>query len=126
MSDIFTNAQYRAAIGSINFNGSNYQVFSFSISLMMLIGIVVILGSLVAIQSEDDLLSTKALQVFSVSALFCVAGLFIAYISYLKNIGKYIYGRMKPFDFIKSSDCRPSLTSETTSNSRSLNKLFGI
>lgn len=111
MSEIFTNSQYRAALGSINFNASNFQVFSFLIGVSILVGLSLIAGGLIGINSEDETLSTAVLYGFAIVMTICLAAIFLAYVSYMRNIGTYIYGRMKPFNFgTRPIDCAPSPT----------------
>ena len=108
MSDVFSNAESRAALGSIKYNASNYQVFSFGISITFLLGIAVLGGTFVAIQSEDQNMSENTLMIIIILDAAVVAALFLAYISYLRNIGSYIYGRMQPFGFNRPSSCQSS------------------
>jgi hypothetical protein len=111
MTDIFTNSQYRAALGSINFNASNFQVFSFIIGISILVGLSLIAGGLVGIQSEDETLQKEVLYGFAIAMMISAIFLVIAYVSYMRNIGIYIYGRMKPFNFgDRPIDCAPSPT----------------
>ena len=111
MAEIFTNSQYRAALGSINFNESNFQVFSFVIGISILLGVSMIAGGLIGINSEDETLSVNVLNAFAIVMALSLAAILLAYVSYLRNIGTYIYGRMKPFNFgQRPIDCEPAPT----------------
>ena len=102
MSSLFTDAQYRAAIGSINFNASNFQVFSFFIGFTIILGLSLIAGGLIGIGSEDQTLPQTTLNPFAIVMTVSVVFVALAYVAYLRNIGTYIYGRMKPFNFGQS------------------------
>jgi len=121
MSDLFTASQYRAAIGSINFNASNFQVFSFIIGISILVSLSIIAGGLIGIGSEDETLQTSALYPFAIVMAISLFVISIAYLSYMRNIGTYIYGRMKPFNFDENSDmkqCKSTPTGTTRAASR--------
>ena len=90
------NAEYRAALGSIHYNASNFQVFTVSIAFAFLIGMAVLAGTFVAIQSEDQGMSGPTLLGIVIADGVILGFLFLAYIGYLRNIGKYIFGRVKP------------------------------
>jgi hypothetical protein len=99
MSGIFTDSQYRAAIGSINYNASNFQVFSFTIGVSVLFGLSLIAGGLIGINTEDETLNQDVLNAFAIVMTICLGLIVLAFTAYLRNIGTYIYGRMKPFNF---------------------------
>ena len=114
MSALFTDAQYRAAIGSINFNASNFQVFSFFIGVTIVLGMSLIAGGLIGINSEDESLQMGVLVPFAIVMTISVVFIALAYLSYLRNIGTYIYGRMKPFNFgQRPVECGPLPTGTT-------------
>ena len=94
MTDLVSNAEYRAALGSIKYNASNFQVFTFWIATLMLAGFAVLAGSLVAIQAETDMSSQVLTSVIAADAVFLVI-LALTYLSYLRNIGRYVSGRIK-------------------------------
>lgn len=89
-------AHTRMSIGSLKKNPSNYQVFSFYITMAFIFGISILLGSLITFTTEDQNLSPSATMILVFINTAIVIILFIAYNTYLKNIGKYVYGRMKP------------------------------
>jgi hypothetical protein len=106
MADTLTNAEFRVALGSINYNATNFQVFSFGIAFTFLIAMATIAGITVAITASDqELSSTETLVLTSINTAMIVA-LFLSYSTYLRNIGKYIYGRIRPIAFDeRSSTC---------------------
>jgi Ca2+/Na+ antiporter len=119
MADIFTDAQYRAAIGSLNFNGSNFQVFSFGIGITIIVSLSLLAGGLIGIGTEDETIRPDILNAFAIVMLICCVLLALAYIAYLRNIGKYIYGRIKPFNFgSRPDECAPAPTGTTRVSSR--------
>lgn len=96
LSGVVKNAEYRAALGSIRYNASNFQVFTVSIAGSFLIGMAVLAGSFVAIQSEDQNMTSATLTGLIIADGVILGILFLAYIGYLRNIGIYIFGRVKP------------------------------
>lgn len=102
MGDEYTNevnrAQTRMAVGSLRKNPSNYQVFSFYISMGFLFGVSILIGTLVAIQTEDQQLSSGTLSILVILNIVVAIVLFISYTAYLRNIGKYVHGRIKPLN----------------------------
>lgn len=94
MTDVVTNAEYRAALGSIKYNASNFQVFTPWIALMILVGFTVLAGSFVAMQSNDNMSSGALTTTIIADALFLVI-LALAYLAYVRNVGRYATGRIK-------------------------------
>jgi len=117
MADNLTNAGIRASLGSIHYNASNYQVFSFSIALTFLAALSIFVGTFVAIQTEDFNMDAATLTGIIILDFVFVGLLFLAYNAYLRNIGKYIYGRMRPIGWKPDSSC-PRYSSGTTEPSR--------
>jgi len=113
MSDNLTNAGIRASLGSIHYNASNYQVFSFSIAITFLLAISIFVGTFVAIQTEDFNMDSTTLTGIIILDFVFVGLLFLAYNAYLRNIGKYIYGRMRPIGWKPDSSC-PRYSSGTS------------
>jgi hypothetical protein len=103
MTDEISNAEYRAALGSINYNASNFQVFSFIIGITLLFGVTTLVLTLVTLQAEDQKMNKTALFTVSIIDGFFLVLIGFAYINYLRNIGKYIYGRIRP---VTSSDTK--------------------
>lgn len=102
MSNDFINdvnlAQTRMSVGSLRKNPSNYQVFSFYISMGFLFGISILIGTLVAIQTEDQQMTSGTLLILIYVNIVVVVILFLSYTTYLRNIGKYVHGRIKPLN----------------------------
>lgn len=96
MSEAINNAEYRAALGSINFNASNFQVFTFIIGITFLISLTFIVTSLVIIQSEDQAMPSSVLYGLGITTLIFLVLMAAMYFTYLKNIGRYIYARIRP------------------------------
>jgi hypothetical protein len=103
-----TRTQTRMAVGSLRKNPSNYQVFSFYISMGFLFGVSVLLGSLVAIQTEDQKMSSSTLLILVFLNIVTVIILFLSYTFYLRNIGKYVHGRIKPLNSNDGCTQQPS------------------
>jgi len=110
MTDVVSNAEFRAALGSIRYNASNYQVFSFSIAFSFLLGFGILFGVLVGLQGADTNVSSNVLYGLTLVSAILIVVIFIAYTGYLRNIGKYIYGRMRPLSFGKPSKCKAAPT----------------
>lgn len=96
LANTVKNAEYRAALGSIRYNASNFQVFTVGIAAAFLIGSAVLAGTFVAIQSEDQNMPSATLLALIITDGVFLGLLLLAYLGYLKNIGMYIFGRIKP------------------------------
>lgn len=123
MSDFLNDvklAHTRMSVGSLRKNPSNYQVFSFYITLAFLFGISILLGTLITFSTEDQNLSPSATMVLVFINTTVVIVLFIAYNTYLKNIGKYVYGRMKPIqeNIVKNESMSQNNTSSSQNQPR--------
>ena len=94
------NAELRNALNSINFDASSYKVLDVYIIFAFILGLSIIGGSLIVFTSSDlDPSLTEGVSRSLIITDFIFIGvILIAYFSYLKNIGYYIYGRIKPFD----------------------------
>ena len=106
MSSDISNAEYRAALGSINYNASNFQVFSFIIGMTFLAGVTILVLTLATIQAEDQTLDKNLLLGLSLADGIVLVLIGIAYLNYLRNIGKYIYGRIRPVTAIDTKCAR--------------------
>jgi len=96
MTDQIEDANFKAALRTINFNTSNFQILTFPIAITFLLGISVLLGTLITIQSADYDITSRILAIISLLDLVFIVLLFIAYWTYIRNIGKYIMGRIFP------------------------------
>ena len=106
MADTLTNAEFRVALGSINYNASNFQVFSFGIAFTFLVGMATLAGITVAIASADQELTEFETTTLAVITGCLLAAVFVSYSAYLRNMGKYIYGRIRPISFDPTkNDC---------------------
>lgn len=96
MTDTVASAEFRAALTSIDFNASNYQVFGVAVAMTFLFGLTILVGTLVAMLVQDQDMPQEAFYAMMIAdGVVCVA-LLLAYFAYLRNIGKYVYGRIKP------------------------------
>lgn len=120
MTDALTNSEFRAALNSIAYNASNFQVFTFTIAFSFLIGLSVIAGIFVAIQTEDQNMSQGLLLALLLVAAVLVAVMFLAYFGYLRNIGRYLYARVQPVTF-GPNECAQSKPKSIKSALGSLN-----
>lgn len=120
MSDTFisdiNNANNRMAISALRKNPANFKVFSFYISLGFIFGISVLAGSLVAIYNEDQEMSPNTLKILVFLNIATVVVLFLSYLTYIRNIGKYVYGRIKPIGdpSSKLEECKRNLDYRTS------------
>jgi hypothetical protein len=94
------SAELRNALNSINFDASSYRVLDIYIIFGFILGLSVIGGSLIVFTSSDldPSLTEGVSRGLIVTDIIFIVIILIAYFSYLKNIGYYIYGRIKPFD----------------------------
>ena len=106
MSDDISNAEYRAALGSINYNASNFQVFSFIIGMTFLLGVTILVLTLVTIQTEDQTMDKNTLIAIAIADAVFLVLIAVAYLNYLRNIGKYVYGRIRPVTAIDTKCAR--------------------
>ena len=119
LANTVKNAEYRAALGSIQYNASNFQVFTVTIASIFLLGMAVLAGTFVAIQADDQNMVTSTLLGLVIADGVFLGLLFLAYIGYLRNIGQYIFGRMKPaFDSAENIAKCPKPVSTGSSLSR--------
>jgi hypothetical protein len=105
MADSLTNAEFRVALSSINYNATNFQVFSFGIAFVLMLGLATLAGINIAIYSSDQELTdqqTVGLASFSVVIIVFV---FVAFTAYMRNVGKYIFGRIRPITFDQVPKC---------------------
>ena len=64
--------------------------------MTFLVGITILVLTFVTIQSEDQTMDKNALFGIAVADTVILVLIAIAYLNYLRNIGKYVYGRMRP------------------------------
>jgi glucan phosphoethanolaminetransferase (alkaline phosphatase superfamily) len=69
---------------------------SFFISFGFLVGLATLLGTLIIIHAYDTAISRGSLYTLTVLMFLSLLFVGIAYTSYLRNIGRYIYGRIRP------------------------------
>ena len=119
LANTVKNAEYRAALGSIRYNASNFQVFTVGIASSFLLGVAVLAGTFVTIQAEDLNMPTTTLIALVITDGVFLGLLFLAYISYLRNMGMYIFGRVKPaFDSPENiAKCPKNVSTGTSPNS---------
>ena len=94
MTDVVTNAEYRAALGSIRYNASNFQVLTLFIVFFVMTSLAVLAGSMVALQSDSNMSSNSVKAVIITMFVFLVM-LAFAYVAYLRNIGRYVASRIR-------------------------------
>jgi len=115
MSDELSNAEFRAALGSINYNASNYQVFTFTIAFSFLIAISVLVGSLISIGSQDQGLTSGGIITFATFDVIALVVILLTYNAYLRNVGKYVFSRVKPISFkTEDNQCTSRIKTGTT------------
>lgn len=118
LSSQVQNSEYRAALGSIHYNASNFQVFTVSIAGAFLVGMAVLAGTFVAIQNDDQNMLPATLMTIVIIDGVVLGILFFAYMGYLRNIGRYIFGRVKPsFDSEENLKKCPKFVSTGTTPS---------
>ena len=93
------NANVKSALSAIRINPANFQVFSVWIAASFFIGLLVILGSSVQFLASDQSMTNNETNVLVVLDLIVVGLLVFAMLAYLRNIGKYVYGRIRPISF---------------------------
>ena len=103
---LLTNAQSRAALESVDLSASNFQVLSATIALGMVVSISGIGASIAFLQASDQTTSSQQVTAFTIAEFVLVAILALVYTSYLRNIGRYIYGRIRPVTFMPSKCSR--------------------
>lgn len=95
-SQVIEAAEHRAALASIDYNASNYQVLTLGIGLGLLLFMSSLAGTFVAVQAEDQNMNETVLSGIAVFEAVAIGIVFFCYIGYLRNIGHYIYSRIKP------------------------------
>jgi len=95
-AQMVSNSEVRRGLESIDIRGSSYQVMSFFISFGFLVGLATLLGSLIIIHAYDTAISRGSLYTLTVLIFLSLLFIGIAYTSYMRNIGRYIYGRIRP------------------------------
>lgn len=87
----------RAALKSINYNGSNYRVISFFVLMSFVIGLSFIGGTLITFQAsdQDPSLTTTTTIALIITDIVALVFIFLAYTTYIRNVGSYIYSRLK-------------------------------
>jgi|OM-RGC.v1.023559465 hypothetical protein len=115
MAESVTNAEVRAALSSINYNGANYQTLTGAVAVMMLGSLAIIAAGYISIQGQDQTMSSTTLRVLAGIDIALVILILLGYIYYLRNIGRYVLGRMRPVGFEKAdATCRsPSAVAGT-------------
>jgi hypothetical protein len=98
------SAELRNALNSINFDASSYRVLDFYIIFTFILGLSVVGGSLIVFTSSDldPSLTEGVSRGLIIGDIIFVVFILVAYFFYLRNIGYYIYGRIKPLD-VKNS-----------------------
>jgi len=109
MADSVTNAEVRAALGSISYNGANFQTLTSALAFGLFGTLAIIAATYISIQGSDQTMSAQTLVSLCIFDLILVVLIAIAYIYYLRNIGRYVYGRIRPVGFDEQSrTCFPS------------------
>jgi hypothetical protein len=106
MTDQISAADYRVALGSINLDATNYQVFTPYIAFVFLFGVATLVATIIYVQIDDQTIPQGTYLIISVLDGVILVLLFLAYLSYLRNIGRYVYGRIRPIDFVNPSTCK--------------------
>jgi hypothetical protein len=96
LDKLISSAEYRAALGSINYNAYNYQILTVAIGLGLLFSLSSFAGTFIAVQAEDQNMSENVLYGIIILDGIAVAIVFLCYLAYLRNVGQYIYSRFKP------------------------------
>ena len=105
MADSLTNSEFRVALSSINYNASNFQVFSFGIAFVLMLGLATLAGINIAIYSSDQELTDQQTIGLASFCIIIIVFVFVAYTAYMKNVGKYIFGRIRPITFDEMPKC---------------------
>lgn len=104
MSEGISNAEFRAAVESIDIRGSNFQVFTFWIAAGLLIGIVTVALTVGVIQTQDQGFPEYGVTTSLILVVLSIVAIVLAYLAYLRNMGKYVYGRVRPLNFGERAD----------------------
>lgn len=99
MTDQISNAEFRAAIESLDIKAANFQVFTFWIASGLLVGLITIGVTLGIVQTQNQTMADSALLGVLIIDVLAIGALLLAYLFYLRNVGKYIYGRIRPVQF---------------------------
>jgi len=101
-AQMVSNTNVRSGLESIDIRGSSYQVFSFFVSFSFIVGLSTILAAIIAIQTYDTEVTDTNLYTLSIIVIVFIALVAVAYITYLRNIGRYIYGRIRPISLTET------------------------
>jgi Na+-transporting methylmalonyl-CoA/oxaloacetate decarboxylase gamma subunit len=115
MAETVTNAEVRAALSSINYNGANYQTLTGTLAIGMLGSLAFIAATYIAIQGQDQTMGSTTLVALAGIDIAFIVLIILAYFVYLRNIGRYVLGRMRPVGFDKSdATCRSPSAAQAT------------
>jgi len=89
-------AQIVSAFNSIQKNGSQYATLTFYIAVLMAVTIIVIFVSLVVLQIRDQAMAKNDAVALLAVAIAATILLLFTYFAYLRNIGQYVYSRIRP------------------------------
>jgi len=89
-------AQIVSAFNSIQKNGSQYSTLTFYIALLMVIALIALFILLFVLQLQDQSIPNFDTYVICALGFFGIVVLWFSYFGYLRNIGLYVYSRVKP------------------------------
>jgi len=98
-NDEFVLANNSSAIETVGISSVRYTVMPFTLSVSFILSTVFILGFLLTLQFKDTGITKTSFIIIAVFSLLFLAVLFWAYLSFLKNVGEYVYRRTKPIVF---------------------------
>lgn len=95
-ADRIQTAQVQAAVTTVNVTPINYQVFTAMVGLTILGSLGILIAILITMQLQNQTMDgTLFITLVWVDVVFVVLFL-VAYLFYLRNIGKYVFSRIKP------------------------------
>lgn len=87
---------FRSALETINVNATNFQVFTLGIAVLLFAGIAIVLADCVVFAAQNQSLDSNTFMALVFVNIAFVIAIVLAYMFYLRNIGRYIYSRIKP------------------------------
>ena len=88
-------ANIAAAISTVDLSPANFQVYTSGIAIATLFSIFFVLGTLIVIVSLNQTMNGTTFMGLVIANIVFVVLFFLAYVAYLRNIGKYVYSRIK-------------------------------
>lgn len=88
-------ANIAAAISTVDVNPINFQVYTSLIAIGTIFSILFVLGTLIVILAMNNTMNATTFIGFIIANIVFVVIFFIAYLAYLRNIGKYVWSRIR-------------------------------